>query len=357
LDRSAELAVLIPARDAAHFLRSSLAALRASAHDLPVLVIDDGSRDDTSAVAAGLGARVLSLPEAGGPAAARNAGARTVQAELLLFLDADCVPHSDVIERVLTVFRGQPDLVGLSGSYDAEPPERNFASLYMNLRHHFTHQQAPAETPSFWAGCGAVRRAAFLEAGGFDAQRFRSPSIEDVELATRLGRLGRLRFDPAIQVKHLKRWTLRGLVETEIRRRAVPWAQLLAESDHAPRGLNLRPSQRMAAALAPLALASPPLLVWSVAGTRPVLAAACVAVLVAAWALNGRMLGFFRRQVGAGFALAAFAFHQVHLVYSSAALAVTLACKHADRRRPRGSATSADPASGSSGAPTEPEHP
>lgn len=325
--------MVIPAHDAARFLPRVLGAL-AGAH-VPVLVVDDASRDDTASRAEALGARVLRLPVQGGPAAARNAGARALAAEVVLFLDADCVAHPDVPARVRAAFAREPALVGLSGSYDAAPPERNFASLYMNLRHHHTHQIAPADTRSFWAGCGAVRRRAFLDAGGFDARRFRAPAIEDIELAVRLGRHGALRFDAGLQVTHLKRWSLGSLVDTEIRRRAIPWAQLVAAAPEAPRGLNLRASQRAAALLAPLALAALPILVWALARGRLGVAAASAAALAAAWALNASLFACFARRGGPGFAAGAFLFHQLHLVYAGAAFAIALLVERLRlRRRP-----------------------
>ena len=55
-------------------------------------------------------------------------------------------------------------------------------SQYRNLLHHFVHQHGHAEASTFWAGCGAIRRAAFDAVGGFDAARFPRPSIEDIEL-------------------------------------------------------------------------------------------------------------------------------------------------------------------------------
>jgi hypothetical protein len=226
------------------------------------------------------------------------------------------VLHADAIERVRGAFRAEPELVALCGSYDPRPPERNFFSLYMNLRHHFTHQQARREPASFWAGCGAVRRDSFLRAGGFDAERYPRPEIEDIELAGRLRRLGRLRLDPELQATHLKRWTFRSVVETDVLRRALPWARLIRETGELPDDLNLRRSQRLAAALAPLALLALPLGPWAAATGRSALAAACAAVVAISLALSARMLACFARNAGPSFAVRAWLFHQVHLVYS-----------------------------------------
>lgn len=318
-----ELAVVVPAYDAAHFLGRSLPPLLGARPDLSVVVVDAGSTDETGALARQLGARVVRLPVREGPAGARNAGVAAAESEVVLFVDADCVIHGDAIERVRDAFRAEPELVALCGSYDARPPERNFFSLYMNLRHHYTHQRARREPASFWAGCGAVRREAFLRAGGFDAERYPRPEIEDIELAGRLRPLGRLRLDPELQVTHLKRWTFRSVVETDLFRRALPWARLIRETGKLPDDLNLRRSQRLAAALAPLALLALPLGPWAAATGRLALAAGCGAVLAASLALSVGMVACFARSAGASFALRAWLFHQVHLVYS--ALAFVLA--------------------------------
>ena len=312
-----ELAVVVPAYDAAQFLGRSLPALLRTGPEVPIVVVDAGSTDGTGALARELGARVVRLPVREGPAGARNAGVGAVLSELVLFVDADCVLHTDAIARVRAAFRAEPELVALCGSYDAHPPERNFFSLYMNLRHHDTHQRARREPASFWAGCGAVRRDAFTRAGGFDAARYPRPEIEDIELAGRLRRLGRLRLDPDLQVTHLKHWTFRSVVETDVCRRALPWARLIRETGELPDDLNLRRSQRLAAALAPLTLLALPLGPWGAATGRLALAAGCAAAVAASLALAGGMLACFARSVGPGFALRAWLFHQVHLTYSA----------------------------------------
>ena len=313
-----DLAIVMPAYQAERFLSKTLPAAVAAARGRPVIVVDAGSTDATGKRAVELGARVVRLPQRAGPAEARNAGVAAVEAEIVLFVDADCVAHADVVELVLAAFRAEKSLVAISGSYDDDPPERNFASSYMNLRHCFTHHRARRVGTAFWAGCGAVRREAFLQAGGFDARRYPRPMIEDVELGLRLAKLGKLRLDPRIQVKHLKRWTIGSVIDTDIRSRAVPWTELIRESGSMPDDLNLRRSQRMAALLAPFVLLAAAALPVGLALPSPAIVAACSAVLVASLALQLDLMRFFRRRRGLLFAIAAFFFHQVHLVYSAA---------------------------------------
>ncbi len=329
-----ELAVVVPAYNAERFLHRTLAALQRADPSVRVIVVDAGSTDDTGKVAVAHGADEVRLEQREGPARARNLGVAETAADVILFVDADCVPHADALDRVREAFRSEPELVSITGSYDSNPPERGFFSEYMNLRHRFFHQRARRESATFWAGCGAVRRSAFLEVGGFDAERFPSPQIEDIELGFRLRRVGLTRLDPALEVSHLKRWSLRSVVETDVRCRAIPWARLILETGEMPDDLNLGWSQRAAAVIAPFALLAPVAALWAAGTGRWGFLALGAAALAASLALHGDMLRYFAGLRGVGFAIRAWLFHQVHLVYSSATLAVCT-LEHLARRRRR----------------------
>ncbi len=316
MDLRPQVAIVIPAYNAAGFLKRSLPVTRRVAGHATVLVVDAGSTDSTGEVALALGARVIRLSGRAGPARARNVGAEKVSAEVILFLDADCVPHGDVFKRVSHAFRNEPDLVALSGSYDAASPEPGFFSQYMNLRHHYTHRQARREPATFWAGCGAVRRNVFVEAGGFDAARFPRPQIEDIELGGRLRIFGRTRLDPEMQVTHLKRWTLRSVLRADILDRAIPWTRLVMETGKIPNDLNLCRSQRVAALIAPFALGGACAVPWAAWNGRWDALALAALLIGLSLGLNGGLERLFARQRGLGFAIMAWGFHQFHLFYS-----------------------------------------
>jgi hypothetical protein len=89
-----------------------------------------------------------------------------------------------------------------------------------------------------------------MKAGGFNAQRFPQPSIEDIDLGTRLtGSGSTILLKKDIQVKHLKQWTFWGLLKTDILNRAIPWTLLILQNRNLPNDLNLSTPQRLCALL------------------------------------------------------------------------------------------------------------
>jgi glycosyltransferase involved in cell wall biosynthesis len=93
-----KVSVIIPAYNAERFIAQSVrSATEQSYADIEVIVVDDGSRDDTARIASGYpGVHVLRQANAG-VSAARNAGVHASSGELVAFLDADDVWHADKI--------------------------------------------------------------------------------------------------------------------------------------------------------------------------------------------------------------------------------------------------------------------
>jgi cellulose synthase/poly-beta-1,6-N-acetylglucosamine synthase-like glycosyltransferase len=228
--------VVVPAYRCPGFLHECLPALWRSTlprDEWELIVVDDGSPDDTGAVAAQYADRVVRVPDGPrGPALARNLGVREARASTVLFVDADVVVHPDALARVVAHFAADPSLVAVFGAYDDQPRAPGLVSQYRNLLHRHVHMAHAGAATTFWAGCGAVRRDAFLAIGGFDAARFPRPQVEDIDLGYRLhDRGGAIRIDPAISGTHLKQWTLGAMLRTDLRDRAIPWMRLLLARD------------------------------------------------------------------------------------------------------------------------------
>ena len=181
-----------------------------------VIVVVDGPDHRVAEAARGRGFEAIELVNAPGVSASRNAGAKQVVTRFVAFLDSDVVPARDHVEKALAALASQPSAVAAFGSYDDSPAALAVVSRYRNLLHHFTHQHGKREAQTFWAACGICDVEVFQSVGGYD-ERYRLPSIEDIELGYRLRRAGhRIALDPSWQIKHLKKWTWRDLVFTDI---------------------------------------------------------------------------------------------------------------------------------------------
>lgn len=253
---SIRVSVIVPVYNGGDDLDRCLAALNRSRFKaIECIVVDDASTDGrTREIAARHGARTLFLEWQGGPARARNRGAEEAVGDILFFTDADVELHPDAIGHAVAALDDEPEVTAVLGSYDEHPAHPSFISRYRNLYHHWNHQTANREASTFWTGCGAVRREAFLALGGFSVAYDR-PSIEDIEFGYRLRKAGhRIILLPEMQGTHLKEWTLAGTVRTDIFQRGVPWVVLLKRFPDSPADLNLKLGARVATLLAGLFL-------------------------------------------------------------------------------------------------------
>ncbi len=317
------ISVIMPVFNGAEFIVRSLPALiamRERGEILEVILVDDGSTDDSRRIAGELGARVVSSGGRIGPGGARNQAASLARGDILWFVDADVVVHADAAAGLARGF-SDPGVVAVFGSYDSNPPARNFFSRYKNLVHHYYHQRARDEASTFWSGCGAVRRETFLAAGGFDVEHYKYPSIEDIELGHRLIKAGgRVRLLRDVQCTHLKVWRFGNLIHTEIFRRALPWSRLIIHSGEGiPDDLNVGMVEQLRAAIAVV------LLLFTLALLVGLLNPALylLPLLLALYA-NREIAHFFYRNGGLLFACEALLFHQLYYLYSASAFAWVL---------------------------------
>jgi glycosyltransferase involved in cell wall biosynthesis len=315
---SPAVSVVIPTYNAASMLRRCLEALQQNQGvNWECIVVDDGSTDNSAEVARTLGARVLRMPRPrSGPGQARNFGARLATAPLLCFIDSDVLVRPDTLAQLVAVFEAEVEVTAVFGSYDAEPEVQDLLSQYRNLLHHFVHQTGHPSASTFWAGCGAIRRDAFLRLGGFDP-KYTRPSIEDIELGYRVRAAGgQVRLVKTIQVKHLKRWTFWGILKTDVRDRALPWTALIARTGHLPNDLNLQASSRASA------VSVYSLLLLLALGRRSSLARSVALLpLIVLLACNSRLYAFFLSHRGPWFLLRTLPLHWFYYLYSSLAFA------------------------------------
>ena len=286
------LTVIVPATDRPATLARCRAAIeRAADTSVEVLVVDE--------------------PPDTGPAEARNLGAQRASGDVLVFIDADVEIHTDALALIRSAFERDPALTALFGLYDDAPDSAGLVSAFRNLLHHHVHLEGAGAATTFWTGVGAVRREAFLTAGGFDAERYPRPAIEDIELGMRLSAGGaRIVLDPRIKGKHLKRWTLSSMVRTDFWGRGVPWVELLLEHRSGSTALNLGWRHRLSTVACVVGLAA------LLTGRHRAAAAAGGSLLV----LNRRFYGLLEQRLGLGGALVGSGLHAVHHLTGAAAV-------------------------------------
>jgi glycosyltransferase involved in cell wall biosynthesis len=293
---------------------------------LEIVYVDDASTDDSIEIASGLADRIVRLPDSRkGPAGARNAGAREASGEILVFIDADVLAPPGTIRALVQLLTDNDELDAVFGSYDSEPLDSAVVSQYRNLLHHFVHQTSRQNASTFWAGCGAIRKSSFEKAGAFNADRYRNAMIEDIELGHRMRALGmRIRLQPSIQVKHLKRWTLFQIVRSDIFYRGIPWMRLLfreSQSSGEIGDLNLKTSGIFSVALAWTGVLLLPFLFWF-----PKLFFVMCVVFVIGIFVNLRTFRFFWGIRGPWFALKIIPLHILYDLYNGASFIAGLAC-------------------------------
>jgi len=319
------LSVIIPVHNGATTLQRCLQALLQSEfRSFECIIVDDASTDATATVARDCSATVITLERRGGPARARNHGAARARGEILVFLDSDVCVHADTLGRLDRHLQRDNHTAAVFGSYDDAPADPHFVSQYKNLLHHYVHHHSRRDAWTFWAGCGAIRREVFLQMGGFD-EAYTRPCVEDIELGLRLrAQSQRIDLDPAIQVTHLKRWTLSSLIRADLFDRAIPWLLLMLRHRIARYDLNVTMRDRASVALVwIMALTGAAMMIMratSLAGMTALLAA-CMAGLCV---LNINLYRFFARKRGVSFALRGLPLHWLHFWYCGLAIPLAL---------------------------------
>lgn len=223
-----KLTVVIPTYNRCEMLGRTLRGLLAQTlapEDSEVVVVDDGSTDDTRQVVSAVAAPEERLryfrQENSGPAAARNLGVREARGDIILFTGDDCVPDERLLEEHVRAHERAGD-VGVVGHITWHPEvERTAFMAYLETGPQFGFNLIEdPEDVSIWhfytANC-SVRRHWIEEAGGFD-EDFKHAAYEDMELAYRMKQRGlRIIYRPAAVTYHHHETTF----EQHLRRQRV----------------------------------------------------------------------------------------------------------------------------------------
>ncbi len=178
---SAPLSVVIPAWNAARYLGEAIASVLAGGARIDEIVVaDDGSSDDTCAIAKRFPEVVVASQAHRGIAAARNLGVRTSRGEVLAFIDADDLWTAGRLVSQLAALEAEPDAIVLGLSDEFVSPDLDDAERAL-LR------PKPGQSPGYLAGAMLMARTTFDRVGPFDESLPIGEVIAWFQRATMLG--------------------------------------------------------------------------------------------------------------------------------------------------------------------------
>ena len=205
------VSIVVPARNSARTLPRALEGVgsQRTPWDFETIVVDNGSTDETAALAERSGARVVAEPRPGA-SQARNAGLHAARGEIVAFLDSDCFPLDSWLVALVEALQADQALGGVGGRVEAAPSD-SLLQRYAERKGYLSQEQALANRYLPWvltANCCYWHRA-LIDLGGFD-ERYTAGAGEDVDLAWRLQlQLGLgIGFAPRAVVAHEHRSTL-----------------------------------------------------------------------------------------------------------------------------------------------------
>lgn len=166
-----------------------------------VLVIDDGSIDETVELANQYPVRVIKQNKNFGLAAARNTAIRNARAEFIASLDADCVPEPDWLKHLMERF-DSPKIAGIGGKL-LESDSSSVFDFWRSV-HMKQYWQDDETSPPFLFGSNTVfRKEAFINIGFYN-ESYKS-NYEDVDICNRLKKLNyTLLYEPRAIARHLR---------------------------------------------------------------------------------------------------------------------------------------------------------
>lgn len=197
------VSVIIPVWNSPRLLRDCLAAIERQtlpSGQFEILVVDNGSTDDTAAVARAVPGVIVIEESQPGSYAARNRGLEAARGEYVAFTDADCLPAPDWLEAALRAARVHPRFGVLAGRIELYDDTRPEGPAYGDYERLFSFPQSFAERGNCATANWFSPKIVFDKLGGFDAAL---KSGGDRQMALRIRNSGLpLIYVPDMVVQH-----------------------------------------------------------------------------------------------------------------------------------------------------------
>ena len=209
------VAFYVPVYNVEAYIRATLERILSQSHPIDaLLVVDDGTQDDSMSIVREYPVTILEHPENRGLAAARNTAFRNTECDFIASVDTDACPDSDWLRHAVMAFENLPvSLAGIGGMLieaftDTVPDAWRAAH---RAQHWGDARQYPS--PLLFGANTVFRREALEAVGGYDEQ-FRT-NTEDVEVERRLRAQGyEVAYEPTMKAHHMRRDTISSLLHT-----------------------------------------------------------------------------------------------------------------------------------------------
>ena len=207
-----DVTVVVPVYNGARTISAcvtSLLALRFDRHRREILVVDNGSTDDTLGELARFGSEISVLHEpVRGVSAARNCGVRAARGRIIALTDADCEVEPDWLSSLVAPLSDSG--VGIVGGRILSLFGANHIARFGETIHDHETAILASDLPYVIGMSWASPRNVLLDTGLFDVSLLRG---QDVDFSWRIHRAGyRLAYAPGAVLRHHNETTLRGLL-------------------------------------------------------------------------------------------------------------------------------------------------
>ena len=195
----AKITIIIPVYNASSTLEKCLDSIKNQDYkDYDVMVVDDGSTDDSASIVESYGYKLLKSKENLGSGKARNLGAQNATTKFLAFTDSDCILPKHWLSKIMEIFKNQKTRFvcgGYSGSAGNTFLER-YAFYELLVR----RKNRPLFVTSFPSNNFACYREIFLKENGFP--ELKNYVAEDLEFSLTMGRKYKIFWDKDLGIKH-----------------------------------------------------------------------------------------------------------------------------------------------------------
>lgn len=172
------ISIIMPVYNSARTLETSLKAIyNSNYNNFELIVVDDGSTDNSIKIAEKFPCRIIKKKQNTGAGDSRNIGAKSAKGEILIFIDSDCIVKPNTILQITESFKKGADVV--AGTYSKT--SGNNKNIYDNYHSLFCYYNyTNSSVALFGTFCAAIKKNLFIELGGFD-DSIKGATVEDLK--------------------------------------------------------------------------------------------------------------------------------------------------------------------------------